>query len=324
MPDNFQVTAGAGTIIRALDKSSQKTQVVSLDLGGTGTENLLTGALPVTMPLNAVVSGAIQAGAISAGAMAVNSQQDGHSATLGKTTDAAVSTDVNGTVQQYLRGLVKMVAAKITILIASGGVASGAIASGAVASGAVAASAIAAGAFAVGAITNGADVAEGLTTDAAASSVVAEDATARTGIGLWKAVKNLLMTINNKLVSGTIIGAVQDAGVSWVSVDGIAGVPFTSADQHLTAVNCTDAPTTSQKLVITDLIVSVDAAMSVTFKEETSGIVVVGPLYMAANAVVQLTPRSKIWKLGSINTHLQVITSVTGHIMVDAGYYSEV
>jgi hypothetical protein len=39
---------------------------------------------------------------------------------LGLTTGAAVVTDANGTIQQYLRGLVKLVAAKIGIVIADG------------------------------------------------------------------------------------------------------------------------------------------------------------------------------------------------------------
>lgn len=39
---------------------------------------------------------------------------------LGKTTDAAVITDANGTVQQYLRGLVKLVVAKINVKVADG------------------------------------------------------------------------------------------------------------------------------------------------------------------------------------------------------------
>ena len=42
---------------------------------------------------------------------------DGHSQTLGITTGAAVVTDANGTVQQYLRGLVKLLVDKITVAI---------------------------------------------------------------------------------------------------------------------------------------------------------------------------------------------------------------
>lgn len=40
-------------------------------------------------------------------------------ATVGATSGAAVITDANGTLQQYLRGLVKLIVAKITVLIDS-------------------------------------------------------------------------------------------------------------------------------------------------------------------------------------------------------------
>src|SRR4051812_28783851 len=83
-------------------------------------------------------------------------------------------------------------------------------------------------------------------------------------------------------------GASQDAGPSWTSVFGVGGVPFASADAHSAAVAVTDAPTSGQKLVITDIVVSVDTAMSVTFTEETSG-TVIAKFYMAANGVAQIT-----------------------------------
>ncbi len=50
-------------------------------------------------------------------------------------------------------------------------------------------------------IADGADVALGATTNAAASSTVAETATARTGIGLWKAIKNILILMNAKFAA---------------------------------------------------------------------------------------------------------------------------
>jgi hypothetical protein len=86
MADDFAVTAGVGTTIRAIEKSSKKTQVVVLDLGGAGAESLLTTALPTTNP---VIGGA--------------------------TSDAAVITDATGSIHQYLRGLVKLIAAKINV-----------------------------------------------------------------------------------------------------------------------------------------------------------------------------------------------------------------
>lgn len=126
------------------------------------------------------------------------------------------------------------------------------------------------------------------------------------------------------LAGGTATaGGAKDAGPSWTSAHGIAGVPFTSADQHSAAASVTPAPTSGQKLVVTDLFFSTDTAMNVTFKEETSGTVISGPYYVPANFAGQLTPRSKAWKLPVADKKLQVITSVAGNIMVDAHYYSE-
>lgn len=48
MADNFDVTAGSGTTIRAIEKSSKKSQVVVLDLGGAGAESLATTTIPVS------------------------------------------------------------------------------------------------------------------------------------------------------------------------------------------------------------------------------------------------------------------------------------
>ncbi len=48
MADNFNITEGIGTIIRAIEKSLKKTQVVTIDIGGAGAETLLTGTMPVS------------------------------------------------------------------------------------------------------------------------------------------------------------------------------------------------------------------------------------------------------------------------------------
>jgi hypothetical protein len=48
MADDFLVTQGTGTTIRAVEKSSKKAQVVVLDIGGAGAESLLTTTLPVS------------------------------------------------------------------------------------------------------------------------------------------------------------------------------------------------------------------------------------------------------------------------------------
>lgn len=117
--------------------------------------------------------------------------------------------------------------------------------------------------------------------------------------------------------------AVCDSGSGIASVWGVSGVPFTSADQHSAVASVTDAPTGGQKLVIDDIIVSVDTNMSVTFKEETSGTVVFGPWYItAASGPIQITPRGKK-KLAVAGKKLQVITSAAGNISVQASYHSE-
>lgn len=128
--------------------------------------------------------------------------------------------------------------------------------------------------------------------------------------------------------NGTSIGAggggssTTDAGPAWTSVWGVAGVPFTSADQHSAVASVTDAPTSGQKLCIDDILLSVDTAMNVTFKEETSGTVMFGPWYLPANSTIQVTVRGKK-KLPTVNKKLQVITSVAGNITVQVGYHSE-
>lgn len=47
MADNTTLNSGAGgDTIRDIDRSGVKTQVVTLDLGGSGTESLISGVIP--------------------------------------------------------------------------------------------------------------------------------------------------------------------------------------------------------------------------------------------------------------------------------------
>ncbi len=142
--------------------------------------------------------------------------------------------------------------------------------------------------------------------------------------GMGATSNPVTLTYSGALAAGSAaIGSVKDGGPAWTSVHGVTAAPFTSADQHSGVASVTDAPTSGQKLVITDLIVAVDTTMSVTFKCETSGAIIAGPFYMAANSSQQFTPRSKAWKLATADKKLQVLTSVAGNIMVDAHYFSE-
>lgn len=137
---------------------------------------------------------------------------------------------------------------------------------------------------------------------------------------------NFLRQINSLFTTDPTVALVQstgDAGPVWTTSHGISSLPFTSADQHSVVASVTDAPTSGQKLVITDLIFSADTAMNVTFKCETSGAVVAGPFYIPANGTLQVTPRGKGWKLATADKKLQVLTSVSGNIMCDVFYFSE-
>lgn len=113
----------------------------------------------------------------------------------------------------------------------------------------------------------------------------------------------------------------KDAGPNWTSVFGVAGARFTSANASAADAAVTDAPTAGQKLVPTDVLISVDTAMRVDLKEETSG-TVIASIYMAANTSQQITFRSKV-KLATADKKLMVRTSVAGNIAVTTAYFSE-
>lgn len=128
--------------------------------------------------------------------------------------------------------------------------------------------------------------------------------------------------VNAALPAGTnVIGGVTDAGAGWTATCGIAGARFTSADQSGAVASVTDAPISTKKLVITDLIISVDTAMRVDFSVESSA-TVIESVYMSANSTVNLITRSKR-KLATADKKLQVQTSIAGNISVNAFYYSE-
>lgn len=109
---------------------------------------------------------------------------------------------------------------------------------------------------------------------------------------------------------------VSDAGPSWTS----AYLHTASADATGGA-DVTAAPASGQKIVVDDVIVSVDTEMKVIFEEETSGTDVL-VLYMPAYATAQVTPRGKI-KLATADKKLRVDTSVAGNIAITVVYHSE-
>lgn len=117
------------------------------------------------------------------------------------------------------------------------------------------------------------------------------------------------------------VDPIKDGGPGWASSFGVAGARYTSADRSGSAASVTDAPESGKKLVVTDVLVSVDVAMRVDLKEETSG-TVLASVYLPASGTLQWTPRSKT-KLATADKKLQVQTSASGNITVTAHYHSE-
>ncbi len=75
---------------------------------------------------------------------------------------------------------------------------------------------------------DGGHVATGATTDPAASPTVAEDATARAGIGLWKGIKNILILLNAKWAA--LGQAVMAASMPVVIASDQSDVPVAISD----------------------------------------------------------------------------------------------
>lgn len=121
--------------------------------------------------------------------------------------------------------------------------------------------------------------------------------------------------------TGRLWARAQDDGPAFTSVYGVSGAAFTSADASGAAAAVTDAPTAGQKLILTDLTVSVGSAVTVSFTEETSG-TLLHRLYMPANSTETIQFRGKR-KLATADKKVMVQTSGAGNVAVTAGYYSE-
>lgn len=115
------------------------------------------------------------------------------------------------------------------------------------------------------------------------------------------------------------IGATKDAGPAWTPSFGVSGAAVLSANAT-GGVDVTDAPTSGQKLVIDDIVVSTDTAMAVTLEEETTGTDKF-KLYLAANSTAQITLRNGV-KLDTVNKKLRAVASVAGNVSVSISYHS--
>lgn len=139
----------------------------------------------------------------------------------------------------------------------------------------------------------------------------------------------------NTLVSTDPALAVRDAGplpagtnvigqanaLPAPAILGVAGARFHSADQSGAPAAVTDAPTAGQKLVITDLIISAQTNMVLTFTEQTSGTILL-VVDVLAHVPLPLSFRGKL-KLLTADKKLMVQASVAGVIDISPLYFSE-
>ncbi len=131
----------------------------------------------------------------------------------------------------------------------------------------------------------------------------------------------------NTIISTDIALAVHDptanldGGPAWTSVWGVSNAPVTSADMSSVAVAVTALPTTGQKIVVDDVIVSAAANQLFALTEETSGTVML-LVRVPANSTVHLSPRGKR-KLATANKRLFCQSSASGAVEVLIGYHSE-
>lgn len=128
---------------------------------------------------------------------------------------------------------------------------------------------------------------------------------------------------NIKITMGTALGAV----INNAEADNVGVVPFRRSDAFQATMNSSDASgsdtavktaTASKRHYVSDLIISVGSAISVTVKD---GSTIIGqPLYMAANTTVPVR-LSTPYQL-SVNSALNVRTSGAGTISVWANGYT--
>ena len=114
------------------------------------------------------------------------------------------------------------------------------------------------------------------------------------------------------------MAGVNQSASAKTGTDGVGAI-FTSADASGADAAITGAPTAGSKLVIDSVEVSVGAAISILFKEETSGTVIAGPYYMAANSTRTFILNRQ---LPTADKKLMIRTSAAGNVMALSNYHS--
>lgn len=118
-----------------------------------------------------------------------------------------------------------------------------------------------------------------------------------------------------------------DSNVKFAKDAGIAAISSMNANNaslhttNTTPVSVTAAPASGQKIVIDDIILSSDTAMTIRFTEETSGIDVIY-VRVPAGVTIQITPRGKL-KLSTADKKVNAIPGAAGDVYWNILWHSE-
>lgn len=93
-----------------------------------------------------------------------------------------------------------------------------------------------------------------------------------------------------------------------------------SANMSGAAVFVTELPSGNEYIVVDDLIISVDTAMSVALSEESGS--VFETIYLAANSTVQVTTRGKL-VVQTKNKRMKAQSSGAGNIAITTLFHSD-
>jgi hypothetical protein len=141
-----------------------------------------------------------------------------------------------------------------------------------------------------------------------------EGVTARTDKSLLKGIKNYLRSLVSLLTNGA---ATKDAGPFQTVTRTHTSIVDASSTTAVTAV-----PTSGQKILILDYIISVDTECLLSIEMETSGNDLAAH-YMAANSSIQITPRGYL-KGDAADKKVHVKTSVAAAVKATFIYASEI
>jgi len=110
----------------------------------------------------------------------------------------------------------------------------------------------------------------------------------------------------------------RDAGPAWTPVRAMK-----NSSDLTTISDLTVAPTSGQKLVLDDLLISVGSvAMTLTFTEETSSTVLLKLFMPATSGAQQITLRNGL-KVPTADKKIRVQASAAGDVFIHASHHSE-